>query len=62
MTDTKQIIQEDVKKVIDLMGFEGEYSVIESIDPKTDSKNINCNIKVNEDSNFIIGQHGARNP
>lgn len=59
MSDIKQIVKENVEKVIDLMGFEGECSIAESLDARTESRNINCNIKVGEDSNFIIGQHGA---
>ncbi len=59
MTDIKQTIKEDAEKLVKLMGFEGECSIAESLDTKTNSKNINCNIEVKEDSNFIIGQHGA---
>lgn len=59
MSDIKQVVKENVEKVIDLMGFKGECSITESLDDRTESKNLNCNIKVGEDSNFIIGQHGA---
>lgn len=59
MSDVKQTLKEDIEKLIDLMGFQGECSISESLDEKTDSRNLNCNIEVKEDSNFIIGQHGA---
>lgn len=59
MTDIKKVIKEDIEKIVDLMGFDGECSISENLDSKTDSQNINCDIEVKEDSNFIIGQHGA---
>lgn len=59
MTDIKQIIKEEAEKLVNLMGFEGECLITESLDSKTNSKNIHCKIEVKEDSNFIIGQHGA---
>ncbi len=59
MTDTKKIVKESVEKVFDLMGFEGECVISESSDSRSESTNINCKIEIKEDSNFIIGQHGA---
>lgn len=59
MTENAQTIEAEVKNLLNLIGFEAEYSTTEHLDSKTNVNSINCNIEVNEDSSFIIGQYGV---
>ncbi|MCK4635269.1 MAG: hypothetical protein KAT32_00225 [Candidatus Moranbacteria bacterium] len=59
MTESKEIIEESIEKLLNLTGFEGEISIVERSDSKADYKNINCNIEIKKDSNFIIGKDGV---
>lgn len=59
MKNAKEIIIDDLKKILNLMNFNSDCLISEEEDQKTKNKNFNCNINVESDSNFIIGQHGT---
>lgn len=52
---TISIVKKTVEELLEKMGFSGEITIAQ--DDTED--NIFCNIETNEDSNFLIGQHGT---
>jgi spoIIIJ-associated protein len=55
--NNSRIIQDSVKKILSIMGFDCQVEVkTETID---DQESIVCNILAGENSNFLIGQHGT---
>ncbi|TSC94895.1 MAG: spoIIIJ-associated protein [Candidatus Berkelbacteria bacterium Athens1014_28] len=55
--NNSEIIQKSVKEILSLMGFDCQVEIkTETID---DQESMVCNVLIEEDSNFIIGQHGT---
>lgn len=55
--DSKKIIQESVKELLEKAGFPSEVEITES--HSDDRDGIICNVKTTEDSNLLIGQYGV---
>ncbi len=55
--EINQLIEETVKELLLKMGFDPEIK-IESSNSSENETEVVCNISTNEDSNFLIGQHG----
>ncbi len=55
--NSKKIIQESVKELLEKAGFPSEIETTES--HCDDQDGIICNVKTTEDSNLLIGQYGV---
>lgn len=55
--NSKKIIQESVKEILEKAGFPSEIETTES--HSDDQDGIICNVKITEDSNLLIGQYGV---
>jgi spoIIIJ-associated protein len=55
--NSKKIIQESVKELLEKAGFPSEVETAES--HSDDRDGIICNVKTTEDSNLLIGQYGV---
>lgn len=52
--ETKEIIKKTIVELLEKMGFSGDVSIVES----SEEDSIVCNIATDNDSHFLIGQHG----
>lgn len=59
MTNEKDFLKVKVEKLVNLVGFQCECFISESLDTKTDARIFNCKIEIAEGSNFLIGQYGT---
>jgi len=59
MSTAHETIESSVKTILQLMNFDAECSIKEQLDTQTDKKNFVCSITTQQDSRFLIGQHGS---
>ncbi len=59
MDNTREIIEENIYKILELMDFDTECSIKEELDQKTNRSCFICSITTKTDSKFLIGQHGS---
>ncbi len=59
MNNAHEIIDESIQKILNLMNFDAEYSIKEELNQKTNHSSFICSITTQNDSKFLIGQHGS---